>query len=71
VYVNTGGTFTKTGGGIIYGDTNNTHAAEDIENTATSGGGHAVYVQSGPKKRNGTAWQGDQIVSSTETGLPD
>jgi hypothetical protein len=53
VYV-TGGTFTKTGG-TIYGDTNTAHTEGDDENTAGSGNGHAVYVQSGPKKRNSTA----------------
>jgi hypothetical protein len=52
VYV-AGGTFTKSsGGGIIYGDTDTTHTSSANENTATSGNGHAVYVESGAKKRN-------------------
>jgi hypothetical protein len=49
VYIETG-RFTKSGG-TIYGDTDKTHAAGDIENTAKNSNGHAVYVSSGPKKR--------------------
>jgi hypothetical protein len=66
VYV-AGGTFTKTVNGIIYGDTDTTHAEGDIENTAASGIGHAVYV-SATKKRNSTAGMGVEL-DSTKTGL--
>jgi uncharacterized repeat protein (TIGR02543 family) len=48
------GTFTKSGG-TIYGDTDTTHNAGDIENTAANDEGHAAYVSSGGKKRNTTA----------------
>jgi parallel beta-helix repeat protein len=48
------GTFIKKGG-TIYGDTDTTHTADSDENTATSGNGHAVYLQSSSKKRNSTA----------------
>jgi hypothetical protein len=47
-------TFRKTGG-IIYGDTGTTHTVGGTENTATSGNGHAVYLNSSVKKRNSTA----------------
>jgi hypothetical protein len=51
-YIN-GGTFIKQWGGIIYGS----GAGSLFKNTATNGDsyGHAVYVESGSKKRNTTA----------------
>jgi hypothetical protein len=57
VYVTGSGstTFTKTGDAVIYGDTNNSHAAGDTENTAATGNGHAVYLSGGGKKRNTNA----------------
>jgi parallel beta-helix repeat protein len=53
VWVNSGSTFNKSGGGIIYGDDNNTPYPGDgnpTDNTATSGNtnGHAVYYVAGP-----------------------
>jgi hypothetical protein len=57
------GTFTKIGG-IIYGqnetgqDTNN----KDLKNTAASG--HAAYVTSGPKKRDNTAAEANNLDST-------
>ncbi|GHV60674.1 hypothetical protein AGMMS49587_02790 [Spirochaetia bacterium] len=58
-----GGTFTKAStGGIIYGDTNTTHTTGSNENTATSGNGHAVYIQSS-RKRNTTVNAGDALDS--------
>jgi hypothetical protein len=45
-----GGTFSKTGG-IIYGDSDNIHTPDSLENTVTDnslvdagGGGHAVWL---------------------------
>jgi hypothetical protein len=46
VWVAPGSTFSKSGGGIIYGDTDATHTSGSTENTATgasSGNGHAVF----------------------------
>ncbi|GHV03465.1 hypothetical protein AGMMS50229_02690 [Campylobacterota bacterium] len=60
----TGGTFNKTGG-TIYGDTDTTNSPP--ENTASSGNGHAVYVDSSPaKKRNTTADTGNDMNSSID-----
>jgi hypothetical protein len=59
------GTFTKQQGGIIYGsDADNT-----LQNDATYGGsyGDAVYVGSGPKKRNSTAGEG-VTMNSAQSG---
>jgi hypothetical protein len=52
VRVGENATFTKKGG-IIYGDTDTTHAPDSTENTATNGHGHAVAA--GDKKRNADA----------------
>jgi hypothetical protein len=77
VYVFSGTTFTKTGG-IIYGDTDNTHTAGSTENTATvttnlGKNGHAVFLQKySPTAyyyRNETLGTGDNI--STTDPLPD
>jgi uncharacterized repeat protein (TIGR02543 family) len=70
VYVN-GGTFTKSSsGGIIYGS----DASEELKNTATIGFGsgyglgHAVYVESGAKKRDATVSAGTALNSNTAGG---
>jgi hypothetical protein len=48
-------TFAKTGG-TIYGNDDTAHTEDSTENTAASGKGHAVYVNSSPeKKRNSNA----------------
>jgi hypothetical protein len=63
VYVN-GGAFTKQTGGTIYGS-----GAGDLSNTATSGNGHAAYVNSSPAKmRNNTADALITLDSSTSSG---
>jgi hypothetical protein len=70
VQVQGGAKFTKTGGGIIYGDTDTTHTAWADENTATTGGGHAVcFIISGSdtKYRNSPAYVGDDL-DTTKTG---
>jgi hypothetical protein len=59
--------FTKTGG-TIYGDTNTAHTAGDIENTATGGNGHAVYLSDSGKKRNSTADQGVKLYAKYSSG---
>jgi hypothetical protein len=57
------GTFTKQSGGVIYGSNENNNA---LKNTATSGNGHAVYVNSSPaKKRNTTA--GSEVTLNSNT----
>jgi hypothetical protein len=61
VFVN-GGTFTKTDG-TIYGS----NATDALKNTAGNGIGHAVYVNSGSKKRNNTAGT-DVALDSAVTG---
>jgi hypothetical protein len=62
------GSFSKTGGGTIYGDTDNSHVTGDIENTAASGSGHAVYAGSS-KYRNTTLGAGVGIsTENTGTG---
>jgi hypothetical protein len=63
VFVDPGEQFTKNGG-VIYGDTDTSHSDGDIENTATSGKGHAVYMGgSQPKERNSTAGKDDNLDS--------
>jgi hypothetical protein len=65
VYV-ASGTFTKTVNGIIYGD----NAQPGQKNTAGSGNGHAVYVNSGSLTRNNTA--GTEVeLDSTKTTILD
>ena len=60
VYVSSG-TFTKQSGGTIYGS----DASNTLKNTASSSSyGHAVYVDSGSKKRNTTAGEGITLNSS-------
>jgi hypothetical protein len=60
VYVDSGGTFTKQSGGIIYGSNGGA-----LKNTAYSDSrGHAVYVSSGSKKRNSTAGVGVTLNSA-------
>jgi uncharacterized repeat protein (TIGR02543 family) len=63
VYVD-GGTFTKQSDGIIYGS----DADDSLKNTATSGDsyGHAVYVESGSKRRNATAGAGVMLDSRVD-----
>jgi hypothetical protein len=59
-------TFRKTGG-IIYGDTDTTHTAGSIENTAANDMGHAVWVNSNPvKRRNSTAGTGVMLYWATD-----
>lgn len=57
------GTFTKEMGGIIYGS-NEPNSA--LKNTATGGGGHAVYVDRSSKKRNTTAGTGVSLNSGMD-----
>jgi uncharacterized repeat protein (TIGR02543 family) len=59
VYVS--GTFTKTLNGIIYGS----NATDALKNTAGSGIGHAVYVNSGSKRRDTTAGESVTLNSAT------
>jgi hypothetical protein len=70
VHIWSSSTFTKTGG-VIYGDTNTTHTAGSMENTAASGNGHAVNVIVNSstdtcKIRNSTAGTGVNLDSSTD-----
>ncbi|MDR1215358.1 MAG: penicillin-binding protein activator LpoB [Treponema sp.] len=58
------GTFTKQAGGVIYGS----DASGTLKNTTTSGNGHAVYVYSGSKKRNSTAYVGVTLDSGSAGG---
>jgi hypothetical protein len=61
VYVSSG-TFTKQSGGVIYGS----NASASLKNTTRGDGyGHAVYVESGSKRRNSTAGEGDALDSAT------
>jgi hypothetical protein len=61
VWVSNSGSFTKSGGGIIYGnDATNT----SDRNTATSG--HTVYTSS--RSRNATLGEADDISTNTQTG---
>jgi hypothetical protein len=63
VYVYGGRTFTKQSGGIIYGS----NAGRALKNTAESGDGHAVYVNTSPvKKRNSTAGAGVTLNSAKD-----
>jgi uncharacterized repeat protein (TIGR02543 family) len=60
VYVYGSGAFTKQSGGIIYGS----DAEDSLKNTAYSNSyGHAVYINSGSKKRNSTAGVGVTLNS--------
>jgi hypothetical protein len=65
VYVD-GGTFTKQGGGTIYGS----DQSSALKNTANGDTyGHAVYVSGSPaKKRNTTAGLGVTLNSGTAGG---
>ncbi|MDR2160151.1 MAG: hypothetical protein LBP23_08825 [Treponema sp.] len=69
VYVGSTGNFAKTGG-TIYGDTDMIHTPGSSENTAASGSGHAVYIQSSPKERNSTAGPGDNLDSEYTGSIP-
>jgi hypothetical protein len=64
-------TFTKTGG-VICGDTDNTHTPGSDENTATAGytNGHAVYYHfNSDYYRNATLNAGNDIsTEDTSTG---
>ena len=66
VYIDSGGTFTKSGNSVIYGDTDNIHdiISNPNENTATGGTGHAV-AHNGGRKRNSDAGAGQNM----DTGL--
>jgi hypothetical protein len=66
VYAGGSASFTKTGGGTIYGDTDRTVGNGNVtDNTALTGNGHAVYVDSSPvKKRNSTAGPGVNLDSA-------
>jgi hypothetical protein len=70
VYVDNSGTFTKSGNSTIYGDDDTTHTPNSTENTARYGAnnGHAVYVVSGPKKRNSPA--GGYVDLDSELSYP-
>jgi hypothetical protein len=63
VYASNGSnaTFTKTGTGVIYGDTDNTHTPDSTENTAIAGPGHAVKVGGDARKRDSDAPAGVNI----------
>jgi uncharacterized repeat protein (TIGR02543 family) len=71
VYVNNGGEFIKQPGGTIYGS----NASSALKNTAGGDSyGHAVYVSSGGKIRNGTIGEGvtlDSSLSGVEGGWMD
>jgi hypothetical protein len=54
------GTFNKESGGIIYGSDGGV-----LKNTSGNNIGHAVYVSSGPKKRNSTTGAGVTLNSGT------
>jgi hypothetical protein len=62
VYVVIGGNFVKNTGSIIYGS----DGEGVLENSA--GNGHAVYVDSGPKKRDTTAGETVALDSSVSAG---
>jgi hypothetical protein len=69
VYV--GGSFGKTSGGTIYGKVkeNGTTEDSDLQNTASSDNyGHAVFVNSGSKKRNTTAGPTVNLNSTWTSG---
>jgi hypothetical protein len=57
------GSFTKTSG-TIYGDNNISHDGSNgsTENTATTGNGHAVYLNGG-KKHDTTTDNGDKLYA--------
>jgi hypothetical protein len=63
VYVYSNGNFTKRVNGIIYGS----DAGDTLKNTADSGDGHAVYVDTSPvKKRDTTAGTGVTLDSAID-----
>ncbi|MDR1898415.1 MAG: hypothetical protein LBQ55_00215 [Treponema sp.] len=57
-------TFTKTGG-TVYGDDDNIHTPGSAENTAASGGGHAVYYFDGSASYYRAATLGEDDDIST------
>jgi hypothetical protein len=70
VYVYGGGTFTKTNGGFIYGSRTEDDSDQEevgLKNTALTTG-HAVYVDSGAKKRDRTAGPGINLDSTNSAG---
>jgi hypothetical protein len=68
VFVYNNGTFTKKGGGIIYGSDED----EPLKNTVsasgpgtnTNAGGHAVFVASDNRLRDHTAWEKKDLDST-------
>jgi uncharacterized repeat protein (TIGR02543 family) len=54
------GTFTKASGSVIYGS----DADGALKNTATTSDGHAVYVETGVKKRDSTVEEGETLNSA-------
>jgi hypothetical protein len=70
VYVSnsTGNTFTKTGG-TIYGDNNTSHDGSNgsTENTASTGNGHAVYLDGG-NQRNATSPANHDLYAKFQGG---
>ena len=76
VYVNSNGTFTKTGG-TVYGytaDDSNSNVVKRY-NASLDNNGHAVYVNSSPKKRRestaGPTVSMDSAVEGTAGGWED
>jgi hypothetical protein len=62
VMADSGGAFAKQSGGVIYGS----NASDSLKNTASDDGyGHAVYVESGSKKRDSAAGTGVALDSAT------
>jgi hypothetical protein len=66
VYVSRSGAFHKKGG-AIYGDTDAGNGNE-TDNTATSGRGHAVYLDDSTKMRNATAAPALTLYASNSSG---
>jgi hypothetical protein len=68
VYVDSNGTFTKTGGGTIYGYVDgdaNSNVVKNSSGAVMNNYGHAVYVNGIPvKRRETTAGPGDNLDSS-------
>jgi hypothetical protein len=62
VYVNSGGTFTKTGG-VIYGSDASPAA---LKNTANNDDGHVAFVYTGAKIRNTTAGASINLHSNVD-----
>jgi len=78
VYVGSSRTFTKTGGGTIYGYTNGdakSNVVKDSSGVVQNNRGHAVYVASSPSKRRettaGTGVNLDSSVAGTAGGWED